>query len=259
MILNHKAAIEFLVNDAGEVDFNRHTILSLHALLSENLLPNPSAGGRLRDIPVRVSGTVFYPLEVPQVIEECFQKILDTAAAIADPFEQAFFVMVHIPYLQPFEDVNKRVSRLAANIPMIRKNLCPLSFIDVPEQEYISGCLGVYELNRNELLRDVFVWAYERSCARYSAIRQSLGEPDLFRLRYRDLVKETVHEIVIGRMDKTAAIRMIRTTAGKDLPVEAQARFIEVVETELRSLHEGNVARYRVRPAEYRTWRETWR
>ena len=81
----------------------------------------------------------------------------------------------------------------------------------------------------------------------------------MFRLRYRDLVKETVHEIVIGRMDKTAAIRMIRTTAGKDLPVEAQARFIEVVETELRSLHEGNVARYRVRPAEYRTWRETWR
>jgi hypothetical protein len=42
-------------------------------------------------------------------------------------------VMVHLPYLQPFVDVNKRVSRLAANIPMIQRNLCPLSFVDVPQ------------------------------------------------------------------------------------------------------------------------------
>ena len=47
--------------------------------------------------------------------------------------------MVHLPYLQPFEDVNKRVSRLAANIPFIRHNLCPLSFIDVPQQAYVDG------------------------------------------------------------------------------------------------------------------------
>ena len=42
--------------------------------------------------------------------------------------------MVHIPYLQPFEDVNKRVSRLGANIPLIKHNLSPLSFIDMPEE-----------------------------------------------------------------------------------------------------------------------------
>ena len=61
--------------------------------------------------------------------------------------------------MKPFEDVNKRVSRLAANIPLIRYNLCPLSFVDVPERAYIDGILGVYELNRIALLRDVFVWA----------------------------------------------------------------------------------------------------
>lgn len=47
---------------------------------------------------------------------------------------------VHLPYLQPFEDVNKRVSRLAANIPFIRHNLCPLSFIDVPQQATWTRC-----------------------------------------------------------------------------------------------------------------------
>ena len=92
--------------------------------------------------------------------------------------------MVHIPYLQPFEDVNKLVSRLIANIPLIRLNLSPLSFVDVPQKTYINGLLAVYELNQIDLLRDVFIWAYERSCALYSATRQTLGEPDAFRLRY---------------------------------------------------------------------------
>jgi Fic family protein len=102
------------------------------------------------------------------------QQIVDTGAAIQNPFEQAFFAMVHLPYLQPFEDVNKRLSRLAANIPFIRENLSPLSFIDVPERAYVEGLLGVYELHRVELLRDVFVWAYDRSAKRYVAVRQSL-------------------------------------------------------------------------------------
>ena len=53
------------------------------------------------------------------IIDEIFGQIPDTAISISDPFEQAFFVTVHLPYLQPFEDVNKRVSRLAANIPLI--------------------------------------------------------------------------------------------------------------------------------------------
>ena len=193
------------------------------------------------------------------MVEECFDQILATAAAITDPFEQAFFAMVQLPYLQPFEDVNKRVSRLAANLPFIRQNLCPLSFVDVPERAYIDGILGVYELNRIELLRDVFVWAYERSCARYSAVRRSLGDPDPFRLRYRTLVAHIVAEVVRGGMNKKDAAAFIKRRAAEDVSQEDRARFIEVVETEVMGLHEGNIARYRLRPSEYQTWRATWR
>lgn len=258
MILNHKAAIELLVEQAAEIGFNRYTILNLHALLSDNLLADPQACGRLRIRAVGIDGTVYHPLAVPQLIDECFQQILDSVTAIQDPFEQAFFAMVHLPYLQPFEDVNKRVSRLAANIPLIRRNLCPLSFVDVPDRAYIDGLLGVYELNRIELLRDVFVWAYERSCARYSAVRRSLGEPDPFRLRYRTIIAETIAEVVRKGMDRKAAIAFIRQRAIENLPTENQARFVEVVETELMNLHEGNIARYRLRPSEYHTWRNRW-
>jgi hypothetical protein len=259
MILNHKAAIELLVDQADEIGFNRYTILNLHALLADNLLANPQAGGRLRRIAVGIDGTVYHPLEVPQLIGECFQSILDRAAAIGDPFEQAFFALVHLAYLQGFEDVNKRVSRLAANIPLIRGNLCPLSFVDVPERAYLDGVLGVYELNRIELLRDVFVWAYERSSARYSAVRQSLGEPDPFRLHYRLLVAELVAAVVRAGMDKQAAVALLRERAAEKVPPADRARLVEVVETELMSLHEGNIARYRLRPAEYQAWRQGWR
>lgn len=259
MILNHKAAIELLVEQADEVGFNRYTILNLHALLSDNLLADPQACGRLRAIPVGIGGTVYHPLEVPQLIDEYFRKILTIANEIEDPFEQAFFTMIQLPYLQPFEDVNKRVSRLAANIPLIRGNLCPLSFVDVPDRAYIDGTIAVYELNRVELLRDVFVWAYQRSCARYSAIRQSLGEPDPLRLKYRKQIKDMVGEIVRDCMDKQAAVRWIVRKAAAKIPTPDQNRFIEVVETELSSLHEGNFARYHLRPAEFRDWKKNWR
>lgn len=259
MILNHKAAIELLVEQAAEVGFNRYTILNLHALLSDNLLADPQASGRLRNIAVGIGGTVYHPLEVSQLIDECFQQVLDTAEAISDPIEQSFFAMVHLPYLQPFEDVNKRVSRLAANLPLIRENLSPLSFVDVPERAYIEGMLGVYEINRVELLCDVFVWAYQRSCARYSAVRQSLGEPDPFRLKYRTLTIELVSEIVLGCMDKKTATAYIKQRATDGLPEQEQARFREMIETEVMSLHEGNIARYRLRPSQYQAWKEKWR
>lgn len=258
MILNHKSAIDMLIDHADETGFNRYTILNLHGQLSDNLLADPQACGRLRTRPVSIGGTVFHPLEVPQLIEECFQQILDTTAAIKDPFEQAFFVMVHLPYLQPFEDVNKRVSRLSANIPFIRQNLCPLSFVDVPVRVYIEGLLGVYELNRVELLRDVFVWAYDRSCARYSAVRRSLGEPDPFRLNYRNIIARTIMEIVSARMDRNATVTYIKKRANESILDEDRPRFIEVVETEIMNLHEGNIARFRLRPTEYRAWQETW-
>ena len=198
MILNHKRAIEFLVDEAEVVGFDRRTLTTLHSALSENLLDDPRDEGGIRKRPVRISGTPYVPTAIPQVIEEALDVLLDTASAIPDPFERAFFAMVHIPYLQPFTDVNKRTSRLAANIPLIRANLCPLSFVDVPERAYIEGTLGVYEQNRVELLCDVFVWAYGRSCAQYRVVRESMGQPDSLRLRYREQLAQVVRETVVA-------------------------------------------------------------
>ncbi len=258
MILNHKDAIEFLVGSPEEIGFNRYTILNLHALLANNLLADPDAPGRLRHIGVGIERSVFEPLAAPQLIEECFSQVLASASAIADPFEQAFFVMVQLPYLQPFDDVNKRVSRLAANIPLIKGNLSPLSFTDVPREAYTDAVLGVYELNRVELLRDLFVWAYERSAARYAAVRQSLGEPEPFRLRHRAALRELVGAVVRTRMDKKQAAAHVSAWTREHIEPKERERFQEIAEIELLSLHDGNFARYQIRPFEFAAWREVW-
>jgi len=252
MILNHKAAIEMLVDNVADVRFDRYTVCNLHALLADNLLADPSAGGRLRRIIVEISGTVYQPLGIPSQLEELFDRLLATAAAIEDPFEQAFFVMVQLPYLQPFEDVNRRVARIAGNIPFIKHNLAPLSFVDVPERDYVDGLLGVYELNRIELARDVFVWAYERSCQRYTVARDSLPQPDPLRLRNRDQLTEVVNAIV--RDDRLPEDAVVRELAAPIVEPADLEEFVAMAILELHGLHEGNLARYRLRPSELRRW-----
>ncbi len=259
MVLNHKAAVEYLVHGvagalSGGVGVHVDTVVSLHALLSDGLMADPRTSGRLRQRAVDISGSVFLPLALPQRIEELFGVVLGMAAEITDPFEQAFFLMVHLPYLQPFEDVNKRVSRLAANIPLMQHNLCPLSFIDVPVQAYVDGVLGVYELNRVDLLRDVFVWAYARSCQQYVAVRQQLVPPDALRLRYRRELSDLVAAIVRSGLPANGAAVQARLPA--TVAVAEQAAFVALVLTEFKSLHAGNVVRFGLRPLEFAAWQQ---
>ncbi|WP_026768824.1 Fic family protein [Asinibacterium sp. OR53] len=257
MILNHKEAIEFIVRFADEVHFSHYFVSGLHALLSNNLMADPDASGRLRTIGVGIGRSVYMPLEIPQQIEEMFGIILHKADQIENPFEQSFFVSVHLPYLQPFEDVNKRVSRLAANIPLIKHNLSPLSFVGVPKGVYIYGLLGIYEFNRIEVLKDVFMWAYARSAARYAALRQTVGKPDPFVSKYRQEIRSLVSEIVLNALPYEEAIQKIKQAA-EQLPEEDRVRFTEIIDTDLMNLKENNIARYFIRPSEFRVWKEKW-
>ena len=253
MILNHKSAIEFLVENIDTAGFNRYTLMNLHSVLAENLLPNPADEGRVRQHAVDIGKSVYRPLSTPQQIDDALGTMLDKAEQITDPFEQSFFVMVHLPYLQPFADINKRTSRLAANLPLFRANLCPLTFLDVPEQAYSRAILGVYEMTRVELLRDLYVWAYERSAQEYLAIKQELAEPDPLRLAWRDLIKQTIREVVT--QPDMEAISLIEQAVRAKVPVPERGGVQALIVEELRRLHEGVLARYGLRPSEYATWK----
>ncbi len=253
MILNHKSAIELLVENIDTAALNRYTLTNLHSALAENLLPNPSDEGRIRQHAVDIGQSVYRPLATPQQIGEALDVLLDKASRIGDAFEQSFFMMVHLPYLQPFADINKRTSRLAANLPLFRANLCPLTFLDVPEPVYSRATLGVYEMTRVELLRDLYVWAYERSTQEYLAIKQDLAEPDPLRLAWRDFIKQTIRAVIL--QPAQAPFGQIRQAVAEHIPPPEQAAVQALVIEELRRIHEGVLARYGLRPSEYMAWK----
>lgn len=253
MILNHKSAIELMVSNLDQAQFNRFTLMNLHSALAENLLPNPADEGRIRQHAVDIGRSVYRPLAGERQINTAFDAMLAKLQKIKDPFEQSFFVMVHLPYLQPFADINKRTSRLAANLPLFRANLCPLTFLDVPEQAYSRAMLGVYEMTRVELLRDVYVWAYERSAQEYLAVRQELVQPDPLRLAWRDLLKQTVQAIVM--QPKADELALITQAIKAAVPVRERSAVKGLIIEELRRLHEGVLARYGLRPSDFEKWK----
>ncbi len=253
MILNHKNAINFMVENIQDLSFNTYTILNLHGLLSEALLHDPKDSGNLRSRIVDIGGSVYKPLSIPELISECFIKILDKAEAITDPFEQLFFILVHIPYLQAFADVNKRVSRVAANIPLIKNNLCPLTFIGLSERAYIDAYLGIYELQDFSLLRDVLVWAYERSAQEYLVVKKSLVSPDPLRIKYTTNIHALIHDIIVSRSHDYK--KFITDYMQQNIPAAEHQAFEILVLTDLKNLHEGVIARYGVSSTELNNWK----
>ncbi|HRK56267.1 MAG TPA: Fic family protein [Burkholderiaceae bacterium] len=253
MILNHKTAIELLVENMDSAQFNRYTLMNLHSALAENLLPNPADEGRIRQHAVDIGNSVYRPLSTPQQIEDALDVLLEKAKQIADPFEQSFFMMVHLPYLQPFADINKRTSRLAANLPLFRANLCPLTFLGVPEQAYSRAILGVYEMTRVELLRDLYIWAYERSTQEYLAIKQDVAQPDPLRLAWRDVIKQAICELI--RHPECDPLASIEQSVARGVPEQEQPAVQALIVEELRRLHEGVLARYGLRASEYAAWK----
>lgn len=255
MILNHKAAIEFLIDSAKETDFNRHTICNVHALLSDNLLGDPSASGKVRERAVQISGSTYLPIDNPHLLNQMFDLFLKKAKQIENPFEQSFFTLVHLSYLQTFEDVNKRTSRISASIPLFKKNLRPLAFVDVDQDTYLKALLGIYEKNDVSLFRDLFLWAYKRSTLRYSAIQQSLGEPNFLKLKYRAKIKEIIQAIVKGKVPGKKVTNALSKLVEKlNLNPDDSKKILEILELEIISLHEGNFARYQIRPGEFKAW-----
>ena len=157
-----------------------------------------------------------------------------------------------MPYLQPFIDVNKRVARLSLNIPLLKNNLCPLTFIDMPEQAYVQGMLGIYELNDISLLREVFIFAYERSTQEYLAVHQSLVEPDPLRIKYRKAIQELIN-LIVKSCDQNIE-NTIDDYAKKYIAETEQFLFKQFILADLKRLHEGVLARYRLSETDFDKW-----
>jgi hypothetical protein len=143
-------------------------------------------------------------------------------------------------------------------MPLFQKNLAPISFVDVSEIDYTDAVLAVYELNDISLLREVYVQACDRSAERYTVISGIVGQPDPFRIKYRPAIIEQVAEIIRRHCTRPEAVARLRQYAENSVIESDRKHFVAAVEETLSGIHEGNFARYRVRPSEFDSWHAVW-
>lgn len=184
--------------------------------------------------------------------------VLDYAPLSGSSTLQNTVMLLCVGKIVAFDAVNKRMSRLAANIPFIKANLSPLSFTNVPRTSYTDAILGVYELNKVDLLKDVYIWTYERSAEYDAVVRQPLGEQDPFRQRHREALRQLVGNVVRRRMSRKEASAHIAEWVRSNVETYALEIFRETAESDLLGLHEGNFARLQVRPSEFAAWQVAW-
>ena len=240
MLLNHKDAIEFMVDAVPEYGLTVPVVRNIQSLLMQGLLDNPDAVGAIRQTVVNITDSVYVPTQMPSLLEEMLGLVVEKAQLIKNPVEAAFFLWLQVAYLQPFEDGNKRTSRLCANLPLMLSNCAPLSFLDVERGDYALAVMGVYERLDVSLAVELFAWTYRRSMAKYQVMLVSMGASDPFRAQYRAHLGEAIRRVV--NEGATLALAL----GDLSLPAADQAPFLAILRRELQGLESFNCARYRL-------------
>jgi hypothetical protein len=82
-------------------------------------------------------------------------------------------------------------------------------------------------------------------------VRQSLGEPDPFRLRYRQQLIDVIGQVARQKLLGPDIPVFLEHWSKDNVPQEDQSHFVAIVEVELFALHGGNFARFRLRHSEF--------
>src|SRR3989344_3744659 len=100
-------------------------------------------------------------------IKEAVEKMSECINSAEDPWNKALIMLLAVAYIQPFEDGNKRTSRLIANACLIAGDVCPLSFRSVDESDYKKAILLFYELGNASLMKSIFLEQFNFAVSNY--------------------------------------------------------------------------------------------
>ncbi|MCM2351500.1 MAG: hypothetical protein NDI69_15865 [Bacteriovoracaceae bacterium] len=120
----------------------------------------------------------------------------------------------------------------------------------------MKALLGVYEKTDIVLLKDLYLWAYQRSSERYSAIQQNLGEPNALKLKYRTNIQEIIRTLITETIPGKDIVKNIKRMIQEQSVLEPDAsELFKIIEMEVVGLHDGNIARFKIRPSEFQSWK----
>lgn len=164
MLLNHKAALDFILEDPSYLNpLTTTRIEDIHSILVKDL----DVARNVRNRKVGISGTNYQPLDNEFQIKEVLN---DTCALInkhENVFEKALLALTLLSYIQPFADGNKRTARIISNAILITYNYCPISFRTVDSIDYKKAMLIFYEQNNLSAFKKIFIEQFEFAVKTY--------------------------------------------------------------------------------------------
>jgi len=145
MILNHKDAIAFIVENKELFgnDIKFRTIEELHRIIGNNL----GIGSGIRKQLVRITASNYEPLSNPHQLRESADNILEIINRASNPLIKALLALALVPYLQIFEDGNKRTGRMLANAILINFINKGFSLRKTDARKLAIAYLTFYEFN----------------------------------------------------------------------------------------------------------------
>lgn len=164
MILNHKAALEYIRDE--KTQFQKLTLLKIrnvHHLLVKGL--DVETGFRTHA--VGITGTRYKPLDNKHQIQDAMGELIAVINKTKNVFEKSVAAMLMLAYIQPFEDGNKRTSRLIGNALLLSYGACPLSFRSIEESDYKKAILLFYEQNNMRFFKQLFLEQYQFAVDHY--------------------------------------------------------------------------------------------
>lgn len=167
MILNHKETFDYIIKNKNVFKIiSVAKIEDIHHLLTKNL----GISRNIRKKPIGIVGTKYSPLDNEWQIKETLEKACKLVNREKDIFTKALLLSVMIAYIQPFEDGNKRTSRLISNAILMTHNICPLSYRSIDEIEYKKAVILFYEQNNITYFKQLFIEQFEFAVKNYFRI-----------------------------------------------------------------------------------------
>lgn len=164
MLLNHKAALDFLLEHPSYVQpLTTASIEDIHSILIKGL--DVARNVRLRK--VGITGTNYQPLDNEFQIKEALNDTCTLINQRSNVFEKALLALVLISYIQPFADGNKRTARIISNALLIQHQHCPISFRTVDSLDYKKAMLVFFEQNNISAFKRIFVEQVEFAVGTY--------------------------------------------------------------------------------------------
>ncbi len=164
MLLNHKAAIDFVISQPDYLNpLQLSRIEDIHSLLMKDL----EVQRNLRNHRVGISGTNYKPLDNDFQIREAMQSMCDLVNSKPNVFEKALLILLLLSYIQAFDDGNKRTARIVSNACLMYFNHCPISFRTIDSLEYKKAMLLFYEQNNVSAFKSIFIDQFEFAVKSY--------------------------------------------------------------------------------------------